>query len=632
MRLILRGLIKLSILAVGLGMVVLTLFAPRFGYDVNNNWGLGRRLVAIAASCTLLLAFFLQFGPSLAVFTRRWLASPFYRATQSRIDHLRALWHQSWMQSTLRGRILPVTHVLRRGAASLTRLPLLGAILRNKYWRAVLASAALVAGILVFYVWIVSVGKWTDWPATTSHYDALAQAFAKRRVSLLIDPDPRLLALPDPYDFNSRQYLPAPWDVSLYRGHFYLYWGPVPALIPLITRLFTSASIGDQYLVFLFTAGCLMASSALIFLLWRKLFRRSPGWTLLLAILTAGLANPLPWILNRPAVYEAALMGGQFFWMAGVLVAFWAATDLMPSRWKSFFVGVCWILAIGCRTTLAVPIFFAAGMLSLWNLKRSGDPLKQLRTWIPILCMVIPIGIGLAALGWYNYMRFGSVFEFGHRYQLTGMNLHAIYPQVISLANVLPNLQNYLVNAFRTLPVFPYIKPELGNRFMLFPLHIPTNYYAEQVAGLLVTTPFAWFSVIPVLSALVQGWRTLNRSETVNEVTSPFPTPFYRWTAVVLLGAALLAFIPILLFIVTTMRYLADCIPILMVLSAFGFWHGGRVLANRRWALALYQLVGACLGAITVILSLLLAITSYAARFEHLNPALFDLLTRFFTR
>ena len=59
----------------------------------------------------------------------------------------------------------------------------------------------------------------------------LATAFEHGSFSLEAKPNPALLALPDPYDPSARAGINYPKDFSLYKGRYYLYFGPVPALI-----------------------------------------------------------------------------------------------------------------------------------------------------------------------------------------------------------------------------------------------------------------------------------------------------------------------------------------------------------------------------------------------------------------
>ena len=88
-------------------------------------------------------------------------------------------------------------------------------------------------------------------------------------------------------------------------------------------KLFTGvAVIGDQVLVLGFTLGTMFFSTKILRALWGGFFSDQPPWTIVLGVLVIGLSTPLPYTLARAAVYEAAILGGQFFLLAGLYVLF----------------------------------------------------------------------------------------------------------------------------------------------------------------------------------------------------------------------------------------------------------------------------------------------------------------------
>jgi len=101
--------------------------------------------------------------------------------------------------------------------------------------------------------------------------------------------------------------------------------------------------------------------------------------------------------------------------------------------------------------------------------------------------------------------------------------------------------------------------------------------------------------------------------------------------ALTLIGSAFLAFVPILIFIAGNMRYLADVVPLLVLLSTFGLFMGRRYLDGKSASVIGFNLLVVVLTVYSITVSLLLAVTGAEARFEHLNPVLFDKLTRWFT-
>ena len=215
--------------------------------------------------------------------------------------------------------------------------------------------------------------------------------------------------------------------------------------------------------------------------------------------------------------------------------------------------------------------------------------------------------------------------RFGHRYQLTGVNLHADYRFVFSASYILPNLCNYLGRPYRFLSVFPYIKPAWASaRCLLFPA--PGAYYPEQVSGLLFTLPLGLFAGLPILRLLTFATRGK-----ISPRAAPHPpqTTPAGWETLALAGAFVLEFCLLLPFYASSMRYLADAVPCLVLLCTLGLWQAWLAVgpAGRRFM----QLAAICGSAVSLLSGPLLAVTGYSARLEHLNPALFDQLTRFFT-
>ena len=210
--------------------------------------------------------------------------------------------------------------------------------------------------VITAYIWFISFGSWVHWPATTNYdgyYNQLAIAFQHGSLSLEITPSPALLALHNPYDPTIRHSnnVVYPIDFSLYKGKYYLYFGPVPALFLLIIKLLGISTIGDHYFVFVFVSGILIFQSLLIIKIWKRFFQNISVWVLSLCILFCGLISPVPWILTEARVYEAASASGQFFFLAGLYFAVTALDRESISISQFLIAGISWALAIGSRLT-----------------------------------------------------------------------------------------------------------------------------------------------------------------------------------------------------------------------------------------------------------------------------------------
>ena len=188
--------------------------------------------------------------------------------------------------------------------------------------------AAAVVAVLLAYVWIVTAGTWTRWPTYTAYHQKQADAFRSGQLHLHDVPDPRLMALDDPYDPVANK----PYrlhDASLYNGRYYLYWGPVPALMLAgVNTIPGVRHVPDQVLVFACSAGALGFAALLLLHVRRRHFPDAPAWSVPLGVLTIGLATPAPFILGRASVYEVAVVSSLMFLLAGLYCALRAAETI----------------------------------------------------------------------------------------------------------------------------------------------------------------------------------------------------------------------------------------------------------------------------------------------------------------
>jgi len=69
---------------------------------------------------------------------------------------------------------------------------------------------------------------------------------------------------------------------------------------------------------YFFLSGTLIFTGLLLDKIRRKIFNDTVTWLSYFLIGVAGIINPVLWLLSRPAVYEAAIAGGQFCLMGGL--------------------------------------------------------------------------------------------------------------------------------------------------------------------------------------------------------------------------------------------------------------------------------------------------------------------------
>lgn len=486
-----------------------------------------------------------------------------------------------------------------------------------------------ILAVLLAYVWYVSAGKWTSWPpsAIYNYYGRLAAAFQHGQLYLDDKPATELLSLPDPYRIGARKGISYIWDSSLFHGRYYLYWGPVPAIMLWPLRIvFPSEEIGDIYLAFAFVCGVYAMLCVLALTIWNRFFPALPTWTLALGLIIVGLAPPLTWMLNRPEVYEAAIAAGQVFLFGSVYLLHRGFDSDDHASWKFALASLFWGLAIGSRTNQALPVSFLAAA-TLLRLADKRDSFQRDR-WRgrALAATLVPVIVCALALGWYNWARFGSVLEFGYRYQLTLLQLPKHYDEIFSVAYVGPNAYNYFANPFTFAPSFPFIKPQYGLIDFGGLYAFPKIYFSEAVTGLVYTFPFMAMALIALApSGLIRrgarSWATEVPSES---------RPLF-WLRVNLFGVFAVQILSLLLFFFATERYLAEAVPSLALLALIGFWRGYALLADKPHWRNLLCATAIVTALVTVVTSALLAISSYQERFATANPALLSQINRLFT-
>lgn len=469
--------------------------------------------------------------------------------------------------------------------------------------------------IIFFYAWLSSAGSDNQNGTTTRYYANLAEAFLNRELHLSTQPDPRLLAMENPYSLLARIELTKagvdiPVDLSLYDGKFYMYWGPVPALLLAALQPFSrQAQIGDFFLAFAFTVGIFLTQFLLLLTVWDREFNRLPKWMLSLSILIGGFVLPVIFLRHEhdhARIYEAAIAGGQFFLMSGLLVAFTAVGSQSLSNQRLAAAGLLWVLAIGSRHILIVPVGFTVLLTTIWIIRASTVFMTNVTR---LAFLYLPLGLGGMALAWYNWARFRSVTETGFSYALAGVDLHEHATEIFSSSYILPNLYNYLFHPPHLMSTFPFIAMLKGSETTVSPLYeVPQFYYAQSITGLLCLFPFAIFAIIPMIAF----FRNRAQGKSIEKWLEASDHQELAWVILQLGGIVLAAFLLLTFFFWAGMRYSGDFIPPLTVLSALGFWQGYKSTTNKPIVKNLFVFSALLLAAISMLISILLAISTNA--------------------
>ncbi len=271
-------------------------------------------------------------------------------------------------------------------------------------------------------------GPAPNWAGKTSeYYPLLTDAFLAGRTSLLVPPDPRLLALPNPRDPVAN----APYrlhDASLYQGKYYLYFGPTPVLVLFLPyQVLTGSQLPTRAAVALFCIGGYACSCALFFLLARREKWVCPFWLAATAVLSLGTSSLVLFLLMRPSFYEVAIASAYCFLMGGFALLADSLGRQVPRLPGLILSGLCFGLAAGCRPTAALLAVLIAALLFFRIRSR-------------VLAFACPIMVCGLLLAWYNYARFHNPLEFGTSYSLLGSTADLGNHFTHSLSNLLPSM------------------------------------------------------------------------------------------------------------------------------------------------------------------------------------------------
>jgi len=483
-----------------------------------------------------------------------------------------------------------------------------------------------LGGVLVFYLWTTSTtynkpfqfnfgknlgkknGEYRG-RLEVDYYNALSDAFLAGQLHLLIKPREELLALPDPYDLN----LNLPYrlhDASFYKGKYYLNFGPTPALFLFIPfRLIFQLNIPQDVAIAILGFGGLVWFVLLINYFIRIYFPDTHFWVFFIAIVCSSFCNVIPFISRRPEVYEVAIASGYFCLMAAF---YWLISGVFGKQvipWRLYLGSLFFGLAVGSRPHLIFASFFL--ILAWWKILKEQYHYKIKKSLKEFIGLFAPFAVCLFLLGLYNYARFDSWFDFGVRYQLAGVNIHA--GKIFDPAFLLPNLYFYFIqpcfNNLRFQFPFFYLAP-------LYPYVLPRGYlYAESVAGVLRNMPF-----LNILFIFPLFYKKISQ---LNKYLALLIASF------ILTGIALALFLSFI-FGSATMRYLVDFASLLLLPTILFWFFLNELFKNKKLSrftinsIMIISIIYGCFFNIGI------SFTGYYDDLRRNNPGLYQAISGFF--
>jgi len=500
-------------------------------------------------------------------------------------------------------------------------------------WRGRAGIALFWAALAVYYVFIMSAGRWTNWPIWTAMYDKQAEAFRAGHLYLLEPASPALRALPDPLNPANMRFWR--WDLSYYDGRLYLYWGFVPAVLLAAAKVLLRVHtvVGDGVPVFFYAMGRAIVGTLLIRALARTVAPAPPRWAVWMATLVFVLANPVPYVLSRGAVYEQAIAAGSLFVLCGIYFGLRAVTRA-GSRAGDISLAASG-LGFGLGAGSRISLLPTAGLLTAWTIvacwRAAGGG-----GWRRLLRQALWAGVPALAIVMLqltiNYLRFGEWLEFGVKYQMGFTFLSG--PRFI-----VTNLFLYLLEPVVRTCAFPYLTTKWNVPRAGVPGWVPwpADMRIEPAVGVLVVVPFLWLLVV-----VAPFWLARRRARAAAEVEASLaasagavltPGPLAPWTRRWVMGTlaigSTVGALPALLIFSNSMRYEWDFVSALFLAATLASWWALRTPQSRAGRVAVSVLVAA-LAVVSIVAGILLGFVGYFDNFMRHNPALMVHLKQMF--
>ncbi|MDE6034477.1 MAG: hypothetical protein K2G36_01005 [Ruminococcus sp.] len=379
--------------------------------------------------------------------------------------------------------------------------------------------------------------------------EELVLAFENHQVSLLTEVPEDLLAMSDPYDTGLRgsEGVSSKWDHVMYNGKYYSYYGVAPVILlflpyHLITGYFFPTDVAVTLFAIIGLVFLTLTYNAII----KKWFARIPSGCYLSGLLIINLVCGIWFSVGRPLFYEISISSGFAFVTMGAyfLITSNVICKEKTSLIKVLFASLCSAIAVLCRPTLAVYsictcVYFAKGFQKAGEVLDENGNIKndRKRRIKYALCALLPFIILGSFQMWYNFVRFGSPFDFGIKYSLTindftDSEYHTIF---------------VLIGFFAYLFQFPTIKADYPYVDTWFTYFRASGYYFKDTGQ---TSGIVWLA-LPVFAYLLTG-----------KALKKLPDRKSRFNAISLIGLPCVIMPIIIIFSIWesgyAVRYVAD--------------------------------------------------------------------------
>lgn len=252
-------------------------------------------------------------------------------------------------------------------------------------------------------------------------YQKLARALLEGHLYLDDQPSAALMAMANPYDTNARaaQGVAYLWDHAYYQGHYYVYFGILPCLVFYVPWLLITGTDFPTWLgIAICDAAYMVGLIYLLYQICRRWFPRTSVGAFISLDLILAIGGGALIIARTPSMYYFPEAMGLMLiaWGLGLWVS--GTSQGYIEKGKVNFGAFLIALTLACRPQMILAAVIGLLLLHPFLHDAYGAPTRKQAKKAFRSALVPFIVVGLAVCT-YNYLRFGSPFDFGANYNLT---------------------------------------------------------------------------------------------------------------------------------------------------------------------------------------------------------------------
>lgn len=353
-----------------------------------------------------------------------------------------------------------------------------------------LVFGLVVVQVVVIFLLVLSNTHYvsmTQTPSTENYYQyqKLAVALTQGHLYLNDVPSDALMAMSNPYDTNARASLGVPylWDHAYFEGRYYVYFGVLPCLVFYVPWLVVTGTGFPTWLgIAICDAAYAIGLTYLLYQVCRRWFSRTSLGTFLVLDVMLFIAGGGLILARTPSMYFlpeamglALISWGLGLWINGTSRGY-------IERGKVVSGAVLVALTLATRPQMVLAAVFGLLLFAPFIRSSRGDAASRRDVMASFRRALVPfLIVGMVVLA-YNFLRFGSPFDFGANYNLTtndmvhrgfhvdripfGLYTYLFQPPV--LGSQFPFLQKaYLDPAYQGITIY---EPMYGGYFFLYPM------------------------------------------------------------------------------------------------------------------------------------------------------------------